>query len=46
MTQATDIIDRRDRAHVAEEDLPRPNVWMETNLPWNQAFWKNWVESV
>ena len=37
----TDIIDRRDRANAAAEELPRQDVWMETNLPWNASFWDN-----
>jgi len=40
MTQASDIIDRRDRAHASVEELPTPGVWMETSLPWNLAFWR------
>lgn len=39
MTNATETIDRRDLAHAEEEELPRANVWMETNLAWNPGFW-------
>jgi hypothetical protein len=39
MTNATETIDRRDRAAAAVEELPRKKVWMETSLPWNQSFW-------
>ncbi|BDQ35486.1 hypothetical protein [Pseudodesulfovibrio portus] len=39
MTNATETIDRRDLAHVEAEELPRANVWMETNLAWNPDFW-------
>lgn len=39
MTNATDIIDRRDRAAATAEELPEAGVWMETNLSWNQRFW-------
>ena len=41
MTYATETIDRRDRADATAQDLPRPDIWMETNLPWNEKFWKN-----
>nr|WP_287410722.1 hypothetical protein [Pseudodesulfovibrio sp.] len=41
MTYASETIDRRDRAHADVEELPRPDVWMETNLPWNTAFWSD-----
>ncbi|QJB57543.1 hypothetical protein [Pseudodesulfovibrio sp. zrk46] len=41
MTTASEVIDRRDRAHAAVEDLPRPDVWMETSLAWNPKFWEN-----
>ena len=41
MTQAAEIIDRRDRAHAAVEELPAQNAWMETNLAWNPSFWEN-----
>jgi len=41
MTQATETIDRRDRAHADVLDLPRQGVWMETSLPWNKTFWAN-----
>lgn len=44
MTYASETIDRRDRAHAATEELPRQNVWMETNLPWNVSFWDNLTE--
>ncbi len=40
MTYASETIDRRDRAQAPVEELPRPNVWMDTNLPWNLFFWK------
>lgn len=41
MTNATETIDRRDRVQADVEDLPRRNVWMETNLPWNPSFWES-----
>ena len=40
MTTDAQIIDRRDRVQTAVEELPRPNTWMETSLPWNESFWK------
>ena len=41
MTQATEVIDRRERAHAAVEELPVQNVWMETSLAWDPSFWEN-----
>jgi len=40
MTNATETIDRRERAQTSVEELPRKNVWMETNLAWNPTFWE------
>ncbi len=41
MTYASETIDRRERAHAAEEELPTPGIRLETNLPWNATFWAN-----
>ncbi|WP_319467336.1 hypothetical protein [uncultured Pseudodesulfovibrio sp.] len=39
MTTATETIDRRDRVHAETDELPRPDIWMETSLRWNPTFW-------
>lgn len=40
MTSASETIDRRERANAPAEELPRKGMWMETNLVWNENFWK------
>lgn len=40
MTSTSDLIDRRERAQAEADELPRPNTWMETTLPWNELFWQ------
>jgi hypothetical protein len=40
MTYAAETIDHRERARTPVKELPPANVWMETNLPWNESFWK------